>query len=750
MPPSGNGRSRSIEGGYVNQEARQLPRNRTSISSTNNTNSEWSDTEKFLRAALAANRELQADILSQLAQIAQRKCDNRLEAERCIELSCAVVLAGETIGSTTTPLSTTASTESSSKQVRDRKEDNPKDKSSNNEISVKRKKRKKAVRGDLDYVPTNEDINALLAGDGIDSIDKGVDDQTNGDVNEVDKSHNDDKAKKKWPLYLRKKFRYDPYRKWTSEYFIDPTGSRPKPNEDTIRRRKLMMKKVKKARTSNSDQQEDEDEMVPDNFYYHRSQPFTRKEKALLDKWLLEGSNNKWIGGGGDDSSLFYESIAQRLRKEHHENIAARKKDKALLPTCVPRSSEDIRLYHKHLLASQYEFSKEESLAILEGVAELTSDAKVHGNTSVGKESGESIQDNFSDYQKSKEDRGQNQAIGRTDWQEICNRVLEVHRRAHSGHNCPGDRSTKKNLEQDEPIVTPYQCMVHYKRNLRPQPDGSFTPEEDELLLRYIAAMGPQFVWGYPQIADLASRLFPHKPSRRIYERTLFSQWHPLSKDTMWTKEEEQKLVIAMKIYSDIGIDENNATAGDAVVGDDVNDKRDGGEVKSISEEQRIRDSEKAALRKAAAHFHPYRQPYKVVKKWERSFSPRFSYKPFSKEEDAKLLAAVRASAVGTPFSEIARKSFPNRSSDKLYQRWSKIAPDEEVVKKSVPSIVRSGLKRGLLSTKPDSNPALTGAVTSPEGSNHNDGAQNSNRTLFDTSDFVVEVFTDEGVNNQK
>ncbi|OEU21035.1 hypothetical protein FRACYDRAFT_152939, partial [Fragilariopsis cylindrus CCMP1102] len=164
-----------------------------------------------------------------------------------------------------------------------------------------------------------------------------------------------------------------------------------------------------------------------------------------------------------------------------------------------------------------------------------------------------------------------------------------------------------------------------------------------EFILRYVAAMGPQFMWGYPQIADLASRIFPYKVSRRIYERTHWSQWHPLSKDTMWTKEEEMKLVLAMKIYSDTG------------------------------------ENKKISLRRAAAHFHPIRQPYKVSKKWERSFSPRFSYKRFSKEEDTKLLEVVRSLAATTHFSEIARKHFPDRSTDQISQRWNKIAPDKDI-----------------------------------------------------------------------
>merc|ERR1719343_607979 len=110
-----------------------------------------------------------------------------------------------------------------------------------------------------------------------------------------------------------------------------------------------------------------------------------------------------------------------------------------------------------------------------------------------------------------------------------------------------------------------------------------------------------------------------------------------------------------MKIYSDTG----NSSSG----------ANNGGEELSVSQVSHNQEkarlaSEKAALRKTSAHFHPYRQAYKVAKKWERSFSPRFSYKPFSKEEDRKLLAAVRSSAATTPFSEIARRHFPDRSSD--------------------------------------------------------------------------------------
>mmetsp|Transcript_20046 Transcript_20046/g.49886 ORF Transcript_20046/g.49886 Transcript_20046/m.49886 type:complete len:713 (-) Transcript_20046:77-2215(-) len=681
----------------------------TKKSKGNNTaDSEWDVTQNSLRQALAANRELQEKMLSELARIARRKRDNRLEAERCIERSCAVVLQGEITGSTNTnaPL-TTDEGESKSKQEdnNDRQEKDLTDK------KTKKRKKKKYIKGDAEYVPSNDDVNELLAGDGKSSRDNTIEAESN--KNNTDSVGDAKTQKQKWSLHLRKKFKFDPYRKWTSEFFIDPTGSRPKENDDSIRRRKLMMKrKHQNILLDFTQQQQGEDELVPDTFFYHTSQPFTPKERSLLDKWLFQDgdrNNHKWAENENGEPNAFYDQIAQKLRRDHHENPVERKKDKVLFPTCLPRSAEDIRLYHKHRLASQYEFTKEESLAILECVEEASAQWASEGESRPRTHN-----------EKNETNRIQNPTIERPDWQKICDRVLEVHRQ----NNCVTNKI---------PPITPYQCMVHYKRKLRPQPDGSFTPEEDELLLRYIAAMGPQFVWGYPQITDLASRLFPHKTSRRIYERTHFSQWHPLSKDSIWTKEEEMKLVLAMKIYSD-------------TPSDDSSENNDGNDNSSATQnlEKSLLASEKSSLRKAAAHFHPYRQSYKVAKKWERSFSPRFSYKPFSKEEDKQLLAAVRSSATTTPFSEIARKHFPDRSSDQLSQRWAKIAPDKEIVKKYVPSMVRSGLKRGLLSTKSGRNVFSTGEATNGEQSRGNVTTENNSNALFETSDFVVEVLGDE------
>ena len=610
---------------------------------------EWELSRNSLKKALTDNQSLQAKILSELEIIARKKRDNRLEAEKCIAESCA-------IRPPTTP----------SNQPDNPTEDNPPN---------GKRKRPKREKGDPQYMPSNKEINELVA---------------------LDKDNID--PDKVWSVHTRKKFRLDPFRKWTAEYFTDPTGSVPRDNEDSVWRRQLMMKQ-RNPTPSASSSQENAEELVPDSFFYHTAQPFTPKEKTFMDKHLFQDGNNhsNYINNRDNASNAFYEDVAQKLKEGHHEDALERWKDKAIFATCLPRSAEDIRMYHKDCLVSKYEFTKEESLAILEGVEEA--------KTKLAAPKPPASSD--SDSEESTTNASKEESDG-PDWHNICDKVLDVHKR-------------KQNITGDDFIpITPYRCMMHYKRKLRAQPGGTFTPQEDELMLRYMAAMGPQFVWDYQQITDIGSRLFPFKPAKRLYERTLFSQWHPLVKDKPWTIDEQMKLVLAMKIYN------SNPPNNEAAA--------------STQKQEKARLAlEKAALRKTSAHFHPYRQSYKVGKKWDRTFSPRFNYKPFTPADEAKLLAAVRSSSVETPFSEIAKKHFPDRSSDQLYQRWIAIAPDQEVLKKYVPTLMRSGLKRGLLSTKGAAEETTAEASSAP----------NDNKAIFDPSDFVVEMLGNETKSSQ-
>ena len=99
------------------------------------------------------------------------------------------------------------------------------------------------------------------------------------------------------------------------------------------------------------------------------------------------------------------------------------------------------------------------------------------------------------------------------------------------------------------------------------------------------------------------------------------------------------------------------------------------------------------------------------------------------------MLEVVRSLAATTHFSEIARKNFPDRSTDQISQRWNKIAPDKDIVEKLVPSMVHSGVRRGLVARM------TTTGLDAPNGSENMD---NNNTVkygaIFDPSDFVVEL----------
>ena len=84
---------------------------------------------------------------------------------------------------------------------------------------------------------------------------------------------------------------------------------------------------------------------------------------------------------------------------------------------------------------------------------------------------------------------------------------------------------------------------------------------------------------------------------RRIFGRINNSLLNPKLKHDSWSPEEERRLGIAMKIYS---------------------------------------DQPKSALYLAGTHIHG-RAGGSVADKWSRSLNPEFSARPFTREEDQQL-----------------------------------------------------------------------------------------------------------------
>lgn len=216
---------------------------------------------------------------------------------------------------------------------------------------------------------------------------------------------------------------------------------------------------------------------------------------------------------------------------------------------------------------------------------------------------------------------------------------------------------------------TPWQCFKHFKANL--QKDSArcppWTAEEDELLLKYIAAHGPQFIFGGDAVAQACQKLFPLRDPKQVYQRAHSTLVNPNYVHERWDIDEERKLALLMRAYSDKPNPVRHASSTD--------------------------------------HF-PHRAQIRVTSKWNRSLDPTVSYVPFSAAEDDKLLAAVNEvgfESSSGPMASIV-KMFPNRSRDQLWTRWTELAEENEIASKLRSRLVEKsfGRKKGLLGNDGD------------------------------------------------
>lgn len=187
---------------------------------------------------------------------------------------------------------------------------------------------------------------------------------------------------------------------------------------------------------------------------------------------------------------------------------------------------------------------------------------------------------------------------------------------------------------------TPWQCFKHYRSNLRDSTSFlDWTTEEDELLLKYIAAHGPQFIFGEGSIPQACQQLFIQREPKSLALRAHNTLVNPNLVQEQWDKNDQRKLVLLMKAYNS---DQDKHTIPNTM------------------------------------HF-PHRAMSSVTSKWDRSLNPAISCKPFSKAEETKLLAAVKnlGSDEGS-FVSIA-KTFPNRTASSLWYHWSHIADVKDI-----------------------------------------------------------------------
>eukprot|EP00569_Conticribra_weissflogii_P004454 CAMPEP_0171351374 /NCGR_PEP_ID=MMETSP0878-20121228/38840_1 /TAXON_ID=67004 /ORGANISM="Thalassiosira weissflogii, Strain CCMP1336" /LENGTH=326 /DNA_ID=CAMNT_0011856615 /DNA_START=27 /DNA_END=1004 /DNA_ORIENTATION=- len=213
---------------------------------------------------------------------------------------------------------------------------------------------------------------------------------------------------------------------------------------------------------------------------------------------------------------------------------------------------------------------------------------------------------------------------------------------------------------------TPWQCFKNYRSNLRLQSTiiRPWSEDEDELLLKYIAAHGPKFLFQKESVVQTCRNLFPHlcprKPAFRIHDTLL----NPNNDDHQYSDEEERKFALLMRAYCD----EPRPTQNVAGV----------------------------------EHF-PNRSVKSIAVKWNRSLNPILSVSPFTKREDERLLEIMGMEETDRSWATVS-KQFPQRHMYTLVKRWAFLAEKNDVAARCGQLFVKSrAAKRGFIGELNDS-----------------------------------------------
>eukprot|EP00977_Amphora_coffeiformis_P013891 scaffold3782_cov170-Amphora_coffeaeformis.AAC.10 len=202
------------------------------------------------------------------------------------------------------------------------------------------------------------------------------------------------------------------------------------------------------------------------------------------------------------------------------------------------------------------------------------------------------------------------------------------------------------------PDRTAWETFLTYQGKIAKPKWGAWTPEEDEFLLKFVAAMGPQFVLNGANVAFLVARFLPNKTKNQLFARLNHLLLNPKLVNEAWAEGDERKLALCMKVYSEA-------------------------------------ESKKQCLYQAGSHL-PWRAPSSISDKWERSLNPAFSVEPFSKKEDQDLMTVMRANP-GMGWKEISVKYFPRRHPHRILNRWSEIARDEDILDRYGAELLKQG-----------------------------------------------------------
>ena len=427
--------------------------------------------------------------------------------------------------------------------------------------------------------------------------------------NEIDGEEAKDEARnlRNTTKSLKGIWKYDVNRKWTRRFFVDPEGSMSDLLSDTTTdETELKPTILKKVYDSVQSQAE-----IPLPLAWKKTE-LELLQKCVQETWEEWVENDTPQSTGMENKQL---KLGLWNNKALFEEVAAR------LKFSPPRHVEEYRVAFFTSAGSDVltsKFTKQESLFMINAVRQF------------GDESGKNV-----------------------DWYELASKLNSNIQPAGPGSTLPLRR-------------TPWQCFKHYQCALR-SPSTVFppsSPDDDELLLKYIAAHGAQYFYQGDAAEHACRQIFPYRSAYQVKYRTYATLFNPNHSQKPWDVEEERKLALLMRAYC----------------------------------------NEKNPIQHASSADHFPRRACKAVsEKWNRSLNPELSYRPFTLEEDDKLLNAAKKYGVDKSSSsngwESIAKQFPHRNRDVLFKRWALLAKENEVASHCENNLIMNSVaKRGTVS----------------------------------------------------
>ena len=100
---------------------------------------------------------------------------------------------------------------------------------------------------------------------------------------------------------------------------------------------------------------------------------------------------------------------------------------------------------------------------------------------------------------------------------------------------------------------TPWRCFSHFRSFLQTPATTRcppWSPDEDELLLKYLAVQGPQYLLQGDSAVQTCRYLFPHRSTVQLILRAQSTLVNPNYIHDAWDPDEKRKLALLMRAYS--------------------------------------------------------------------------------------------------------------------------------------------------------------------------------------------------------